>query len=102
MQTKGPVRDLSGQPSDLRILPRSLSRVRLATRQKVKVEHAPDDVILECGSSVGGLVVAKLDIHPRRAEEEHGMGAGGAVLEVHRVNSVQVRIPRDAVRVACP
>ena len=102
MEAKGPVWYLSGQPSDLCILPRSLSRVSFTARQEVKVENASDDVILQRSSGVRRLVIAELDVHPGRAQKQHGVSSAGAVLEVHRMRAVQVRALRDAVRVPCP
>ena len=102
MEAKGPVRYLSGQPSDLCILPRSFSRVSFAARQKVKVENASDDVILQRGRGIRRFIIAELDVHPGRAEKQHGVGAAGAVLEVYRMRAVQVCAPRDAVRVPRP
>ena len=102
MQAKRPVRNLSGQPGDLCVLPRSLSRICLAARQKVKVKNAADDVILEGGSGVRRLVISELDVHPGRAEQQHGMRAARAVLVVHRMATIQVRALRYAIRVARP
>ena len=58
------------------ILPRGFS---LAAGQKVKVEYATDDLILQRGRR---LVIAELDVHPRRAEQQHG---ARAALKVHGI-----------------
>ena len=51
---------------DVCVVPRGLSRISLSAVQKVKVEYAIDDIILQRGRR---LVIAALDIHPRRAEQ---------------------------------
>ena len=77
VQAKISIRHLSRQSGDLCILPRGVSWIGLVASQKVKVEYATDDVILQRGHL---FVIAELDVHPIRAEQRHGVRAALKVL----------------------
>ena len=101
METKGPIRHLGRSPDDLRVLPRNLGRVGLATGQKIKVKHATDDVILKRST---GVVTTNLDIHTRRTKQEDGVRATtiGTMFKVHRVAAIQICTLGDAISIAPP
>ena len=88
VKPKGPIGDLCGSADDLGVLARHLDRIRGAARQKVEVDHSSDDVVLECGRGVSSLV--DLYVHSVGVEKEHAMRAGGSMLEIDGVVSVQV------------
>ena len=101
VESKGPIRDLCGSADDLGILARHLGRIRGTARQEVEVDHSSDDVVLErCSRSVGGLV--DLYVHSVRVEKEHAMRAGGSVLDIDGVVSVQVRVVGNTVGISRP
>ena len=102
METERPIRHLGRCPDDLRVLLRDFGRLRFAARQKVKVEHAANDIIFERGGVISAAVT-DLDVHARGTEEEDGVRAAlGAMLKVNWMGTIQVRSSRDAIRVACP
>jgi len=101
VKAKRPIWHLSRQPSNLCILPRHLGRVRLTASQKVKVEHAANNVILECGGVLA--LGANFHIHAIRVEEKDAVrSAMGSMLKVHGVVPVQVRAARNPKRVTRP
>ena len=100
VKSKGPIGDLCGSADDLSILTRHLDRIRGAARQKVEVDHSSDDVVLECGRGISSLV--DLYIHSVRVEKEHAMRAGGSMLEIDGVVSVQVCAIGDTVGISGP
>ena len=100
MQTKRPIWNLSWSPGNLRILPRNLRRVGLASSQKVKIEYTANDVIFQRSTIT---ILANLDVHAGRAEEKDCVrAAGGTVLEIDGVAAVQVCALRNTIRVARP
>lgn len=71
-----------------------------AAREEVEVEHAAEGVVLEVLGSLGVLV--DHDVHAVGVEEEDGMGAGSAVVQVEWVRAVQVGVVGDAEAVLVP
>ena len=64
MQSERPVRDLSRDAYNFRVLPRHLRRIGLASGEEVEVQDTSDHVVLE--SRRGALGVIDLDIHTVR------------------------------------
>ena len=100
MQTKRPIWYLSRSPGNLRVLPRHLRRIGFASSQKVKIEYAANDVIFQRSTIA---ILANLDVHAGRAEEKDSVRtAGGTVLKIDGVATVQVCTLRNTIRVARP
>lgn len=101
MKSEGPIGDLCGGADNLGVLARHLGWVRGTARQKVEVNHSSDDVVLErCSRSISGLV--DLYVHSVRVEKEHAMRAGGSMLDIDGVVSVQVRTIGNTVGISRP
>lgn len=101
VETEGPIGDLCGSTDDLGVLARYFDRIRGTAGQEIEVDHSSNDVVLErCSRSA--VILVDLDIHSVRVEKEDAMGAGGTVLEVDGVVSVQVGVISDTVGIPGP
>ena len=100
VQAKRPVRNLRRRTHDLGILPCDFSRVGLASSQKIKVQDAPDHVVLQCGRA--RLCVVDFHVHAVRIEQENAVRARLAMLKVHGMITVEVGVWRDSERIARP
>ena len=91
--TKTPVRHHGGQTRDFGILLRDSYWSR--SSNEIEVQDTSEGVVLQVLVLAVGVV--NLDIHAIGVEEEYAMAAGGPVLVVDGVVSVQVSTGRNSV-----
>lgn len=101
VQSKGPIGNLRGGADDFGILARHLYRIRSAASQEIEVDNSSNEIVFEgCSRGVGSLV--DLYIHAIGIEQEHAVRAGGTVLEVDGVVSIQIGSVGDTVSIPGP